>query len=99
MQFTTNRAGHKSPHKAVIQLDPPKWLGYDAEFKTHIAIMGDYLVVLTVHYTYANNLSRNIYNEPRKYQMLYLIDWVEGHVIHVRTHPFAFKYFFRISNV
>jgi hypothetical protein len=90
VQFT-NGTNHKSANKAVIQLDP---LGYyDTEFKTHIAIMGSYLVVLLAHYTVPNDI-----DHTGKYQTIYVVDWVKGCVIHVRTPPTTFKSF-PISNV
>ena len=85
MQFTTG-TDHKSANKAVIQLDPLEW--YDTEFKTHIAIMGDYLVVLLAHYTVSNDFQRT-----GKYQTRYFVDWVKGHVIRVRTPPTTFESF------
>ncbi|KAF8488513.1 hypothetical protein F5888DRAFT_1809666 [Russula emetica] len=75
VQFTTG-TNHKSANKAVVQLDPLEW--YDAEFKTHIAIMGGYLVVLLAHYYTASDGSRH----DGKYQTVYFVDWVKGHVIH-----------------
>ena len=90
VQFT-NGTNHKSANKAVVQLDP---LGYyDTEFKTHIAIMGGYLVVLLAHYTVPNDIDRT-----GKYQTIYFVDWVKGRVIHVRSPPTTSE-LFRISNV
>lgn len=43
MQFTTG-TDHRSANKAVIQLNP--FGCYDSKFKTQIAVMGDYLVVI-----------------------------------------------------
>ena len=53
LQFI-NGADHKSANKAVDRLDPLGW--YDTEFKTHIAIMGGYLVVLLGHYMSLNGI-------------------------------------------
>ena len=79
MQFTTG-TDHRSASKAVVQLDPLEW--YDTEFKTHIAIMGGYLVVLLAHYTFSDS----DYDKPTsQYQTEYFVDWVKGHIIHVRT--------------
>jgi hypothetical protein len=86
VQFS-NGTDHKSANKSVIQLDPLGW--YDTEFKTHIAIMGDYLVVLLAHYTVLDDIHRT-----GKYQTGYFVDWVKGHVIQVRTIPTAFESFF-----
>ena len=86
----TNGTDHKSANQAVVQLDPLGW--YDKEFKTHIAIMGGYLVVLLAYYASRNGIDRTI-----KYQKGYLVDWVEGQVIHVRTPPTVFESFFEIS--
>jgi hypothetical protein len=86
MQFT-NGADHKSANKAAVQLDPFGW--YDMKFKTHIVIVGGYLVVLLAHYTYPNDIDRT-----GKYQPGYLVDWVKGHVIHVRTPLATFELFF-----
>lgn len=73
IRFTTG-TNHKSANKAAVQLDP---LGfYDTEFKTHIAIMGGYLVVLLSQDTFSG------YNPTGKYQTVYFVDWVKGHVIH-----------------
>ena len=85
MQFTTG-TNHKSAKKAVVQLDPLEF--YDTEFKTHIAIMGGYLVVLCARSTSLNDISL-----ASKYQMRYFVDWVKGHVIHVRTPPTTFESF------
>ena len=91
MQFTT-RKDHKSANKAVVQLSP---FGlYDTEFKTQIAIMGGYLVVLLGHYKFPDDDFKHtgklasratIDNTPRKYQTEYFVDWVKGHIIRVRT--------------
>jgi hypothetical protein len=86
VQFT-NGTDHKSANKSVIQLDPLGW--YDKAFKTHIAIMGGHLVVLLAHYTVSNDINRT-----GKYQTGYFVDWVKGHVIHVRTPPTTFEPFF-----
>jgi len=81
----TNGTNHKSANKATIQLDPFEF--YDTKFKTHIAIMGDYLVVLLAHNTVSG------FNCTAKSQTLYFVDWVKGHVIHVRTPPTTFESF------
>jgi hypothetical protein len=47
---------------------------YDRSFGTHIELMGGYLVVLIAH----GSLFRN-------YQSLYLVDWIQGHLICVST--------------
>ena len=86
IQFTNGKK-HKSANEAVIQLDPLGW--YDTEFKTHIAIMGGYLVVLLTHYTSPNGIDRT-----GKYQTVYFVDWVKGHVIHVRTPSTKLDHFF-----
>jgi hypothetical protein len=86
VQFTDG-TNHKSANKAVVQLDPLEY--YDTEFKTHIAIMGDYLVVLLAHYMDPDGIVRT-----GKYQTRYLVNWVKGHVIEVRTPPTKFESFF-----
>ena len=78
MQFTTG-TDHKSANRAVVQLGP--FGRYDSQFKTHIAIMGDYLVVILARYLDG----RLVKFPPSKYQTRYLVNWVKGHVIHVRT--------------
>ena len=88
MQFT-NGTNHKSAKKAVVQLDPLGW--YDTEFKTHIAIMGSYLVVLLAHY---REPEPNRIHTSGKYQTRYFVNWVKGEVISVRTPPAMFESFF-----
>jgi hypothetical protein len=73
----------------VVQLDPFGW--YDEEFKTHIVIMGCYLVVLLAHHTVSEYSNTPL---TGKYQTVYLVDWVRGHVIHVRTPSTTFESFF-----
>jgi hypothetical protein len=85
MEFTKG-ANHKSARSPVVQLDP---LGrYDTKFKTHIAIMGDYLVVLLAHY---KDPEPNRIDPTGKYQTVYFVDWVKGHIISVRTPLTAFE--------
>lgn len=86
VQFTDGTI-HKSAKKAVVQLEPLEF--YDTEFKTHIAIMGDYLVVLLARYIVPDGIVRT-----GKYQTRYLVNWVKGHVIEVRTPPTKFESFF-----
>ncbi len=62
---------------------------YDKEFKTHIAIMGGYLVVLLARYTSLNDI-----HVTSKCQTVYFVDWVKGHVIKVRTPPTKCESFF-----
>jgi hypothetical protein len=49
---------------------------YDRRFGTHIEIMGNYIVILLAHGT-----------SRRKYQTLYLVDWIKGLVIYVSAPP------------
>ena len=101
MQFTTGK-DHKSANKAVVQLGPFGW--YDTEFKTQIVIMGGYLVVLLAHYEFLNDTEHTarlaaratIDSTPRKYQTEYFVDWVKGHIIHVRTPPITFETVFEL---
>lgn len=73
IHFTTGKR-HKSANIPEVQLE---FEGrYDRLFGTHIEIMGNYLVILLAHGT-----------SWRKYQTLYLVDWIEGHVIHVSAPP------------
>ncbi len=85
MQFTTG-THHKSTSEAVIPLNFPG--SYDSDFKTHIAIIGDYLVVLLAH-----EISSNVHHT------LYLVDWVRGYVMDVRITPTSSELFFEILNV
>jgi hypothetical protein len=73
IHFTTGKR-HKSANTPEVQLE---FEGkYDRPFGTHIEIMGNYLVILLAHGTFW-----------RKYQTLYLVDWIKGHVIHVSAPP------------
>ena len=73
IHFTTGKR-HKSANTPEVQLE---FEGkYDRPFGTHIEIMGNYLVILLAHGTFL-----------RKYQTLYLVDWLKGHVIHVSPPP------------
>jgi hypothetical protein len=73
IHFTTGKC-HKSANIPAVQLE---FKGkYDRPFGTHIEIMGNYLVILLAHGTYW-----------RKYQTLYLVDWVKGRVIYVSAPP------------
>ena len=66
--------GKRPANVPVVQLE---FKGkYDRPFGTHIEIMGNYLVILLAHGT-----SRS------KYQALYLVDWIKGHVISVSAPP------------
>lgn len=71
--FTTGKR-HESANLSAVQLDFPG--KYDRPFGTHIEIMGNYLIILLAHGTFW-----------RKYQTLYLVDWIEGHVIYVSAPP------------
>lgn len=78
IHFTTGKR-HKSANITDIQLE---FEGkYDRHFGTHIEIMGNYVVILIAHGT-----------SWRKYQTLYLVDWIKGHVIH-RQRSSANTYF------
>ena len=67
--FTTGKR-HESANIPAVQLE---FQGkYDRTFGVHIEIMGDYLVILLAHGT-----------SWRKYQTLYLVDWIKGHIIYV----------------
>jgi hypothetical protein len=69
IHFTTGKC-HKSASIPAFQLE---FKGkYDSPFGTRIEIMGNYLVILLAHGTYW-----------RKYQTLYLVDWIKGRVIYV----------------
>jgi len=86
----TNGTNHKSANKAALRLESLGW--FDKEFKTHIAIMGRYLVVLLTHYmgpTDPDGIQRTC-----KYQTKYFVDWINGHVINVRIPPITFESFF-----
>jgi hypothetical protein len=73
IHFTTGKR-HKSANIPAIQLE---FKGkYDTPFGTHIEIMGNYIVILLAHGT-----------SRRKYQTLYLVDWIKGHVIYVSAPP------------
>lgn len=69
LHFTTGKC-HESANIPAVQLE---FQGkYDEPFGTHIEIMGNYLVVLLAHGTLW-----------RKYQTLYFVDWINGHVLYV----------------
>jgi hypothetical protein len=85
VHFTTGKQ-HKSADKAVVQLDSLEW--YDTEFKAHIAIMGGYLVVLVAYISSKGKRNRK---RIRRYQIIYLVDWKKGDIIHVRTPSTTFE--------
>jgi hypothetical protein len=73
IHFTTGKR-YKSANIPAVQLE---FKGkYDRPFGTHIEIMGNYLVILLAHGTYWH-----------KYQTLYLVDWIKGHIIYVSAPP------------
>ena len=88
LQFS-NGTNHKSANKAAVQLDPFGW--YDKGFKTHIEIMGGYLVVLLAQYRFA---SHDRVVPTGRYQTRYFVNWVKGHVIQVRALPTTVESFF-----
>ena len=73
LHFTTGKR-HESANISEVQLEFEGKC--DRPFRTHIEIMGNYLVILLAHGT-----------SWRKYQTLYLVDWIKGHVIHVSAPP------------
>jgi hypothetical protein len=71
--FTTGKRHESANIPAVLLEFQGK---YDRSFGTHIEIMGNHVVVLLAHRT-----------SLRKYQTLYLVDWIKGHVIYVSAPP------------
>jgi hypothetical protein len=76
IHFTTGKRHESANIPAVLLEFQGK---YDRPFGTHIEIMGSYVVILLAHGTLW-----------RKYQTLYLVDWIKGHVIYVSAPPTTF---------
>jgi hypothetical protein len=76
MHFTTGTP-HESTTVPMILLDYEG--SYEYSFGTYIEVMGCYLLVLIAHGSLF-----------RRYQTLYLIDWVQGRIICVSSSPHVF---------